>query len=292
MPDLQTKFVEANGLRFAGFLPVERGSSGSGPLRAPALCSGGQMQELPFHSIDLGGERSSPMANSVSLAITSAPLSVLAAEEHPELNVCLNAGAGWRDSGAEISRRDCAGSLQLIDAERRGYAQTRRWREPESNSRSRPRQRVCRSAVQSSRHIAVGSMLERAGFEYTAYQCVLGAVPATAHGGPRPPQLSRLAPPAPRRLRGHPGTEIGEHAVADVLRDKAVEPWIRVQYRPGWLTLLSRSAEIRLLAGQFGGLVHAWSTCCRHQIRSHSRFAMMPTLASIAAAASRQMSSR
>src|SRR5262249_31659176 len=33
-------------------------------------------------------------------------------------------------------------------------------------------------------------------------------------------------------------------------------------------------------------------TCCRHPIRSHSRFAMMPTLASIVAAASRQTSSR
>jgi hypothetical protein len=39
-------------------------------------------------------------------------------------------------------------------------------------------------------------------------------------------------------------------------------------------------------------VVHAWKTCCRHQICPHSRFAMMPTLASIAAAASRQMSSR
>jgi hypothetical protein len=75
-------------------------------------------------------------------------------------------------------------------------------------------------------------------------------------------------------------------------RDKAVEPRISVKYRPGWLTLLSRSAEVTLFAGQFGRLVHAWRTCCRHQIRSHSRFAMMPTLASIAAAASRQMSSR
>jgi hypothetical protein len=55
----------------------------------------------------------------------------------------------------------------------------------------------------------------------------------TAHGEPRPRQLSRLAPPAPRRLRGHPGTETGEHAVAHIFRDKAVEPRISVKYRPG-----------------------------------------------------------
>jgi hypothetical protein len=65
-----------------------------------------------------------------------------------------------------------------------------------------------------------------------------------------------------------------------------------VKSRPGWLTLLSRSAEATLFAGQFFRVIHAWRTCCRHQMRSHSRFAMMPTLASIAAAASRQMSSR
>src|SRR5689334_2230155 len=45
--------------------------------------------------------------------------------------------------------------------------------------------------------------------------------------------LSRLAPLAPRRLRGHPGTKIGEHAIAHIFHDKAVEPRISVKYRPG-----------------------------------------------------------
>src|SRR5205814_3435328 len=53
--------------------------------------------------------------------------------------------------------------------------------------------------------------------------------------------------PAPRRLGGDSGTEIGEHAVAHIFPDKAVEPRISVEYRPGWLTLLSKSAEATLL---------------------------------------------
>jgi hypothetical protein len=94
------------------------------------------------------------------------------------------------------------------------------------------------------------------------------------------------------RLRGTLCDLVFVGTRVQIFRDKAVEPRISVKYRPGWSTLLSRSAEATLFAGQFGRVVHAWRTCCRHQIRSHSRFAMMPTLASIAAAASRQMSSR
>ena len=169
---------------------------------------------------------------------------------------------------------------------------TLRWRKPDSNPRSRPAEgsvgRLCKAPVISlpaqcwsepdsnprSPPVRIWSS-SGDGIRQTAPTTAKPARTARSASSSWAPEYRN------RRARRRPYISRQSRRTAD-----------QREYRPGWLTLLSRSAEATLFAGQFGRVVHAWRTCSRHQIRSHSRFAMMPTLASIAAAASRQMSSR